>query len=65
MKRWYQSKTIQVFGAVGIIAAALLGENLLGLDFNTGVELREAAAAIVASAVALALRFVTNQGVEL
>ncbi len=65
MKKWYQSKTIQVFGAVGIVAAALIGENLLGLDLGTGIALREAAAAAVASGIALVLRFVTTEGVSL
>ncbi len=65
MKKWYTSKTIQVFGAIGIVAAALIAENLLGLDLNTGIALREAAAAVVASAIALGLRFITNEGVTL
>ena len=65
MKKWYTSKTVQVFGAIAIVAAALIAENLLGLDLNTGIALREAAGAAIASAIALGLRFITSEGVTL
>ena len=65
MKKWYTSKTVQVFGAIAIVAAALIAENLLGLDFGTGIALREAAGAAVAAAIALGLRFITTEGVSL
>ncbi len=65
MKKWYTSRTVQVFGAVAVIAAALIAENLFSLDLETGIQLREAAGAAVGAAIAIALRFVTSTGVEL
>ena len=65
MKKLWDSKTIRVFGAIGIVAVALVAENLLGLDLGTGIALREAAGAAVVSAIALGLRFITNEGVTL
>ncbi len=65
MKRLWDSRTIRVFGAIGIVAVALIAENLLGFDLGTGIALREAAGAAVVSAIALGLRFITNEGVTL
>ncbi len=65
MKKLWDSKTIRVFGAIGIIAVALIAENLLGFDLGTGIELREAVGAVVGSAIALGLRWMTNEGVTL
>ena len=65
MKKWYRSKTIQVFGAVAVVAAALIAENLFSLDLGTGIQLREAAGAAIGSAIAVGLRFLTSQGVSL
>ncbi|KKM79802.1 hypothetical protein LCGC14_1346230 [marine sediment metagenome] len=65
MKKLWESKTIQVFGAIGIVAVALALENLLGFDLGTGIALREAAGAAVVSAIALGLRFITSEGVTL
>ncbi len=63
MKHVLKSKTVRVFGLVGIIAVALIAENLFGLDLGTGIELREAVGAAVGSVIVLGLRWVTNEGV--
>ncbi len=63
MKKLWESKTIQVFGAIGIVAVALALENLFDIPLGTGIALREAAGAAVLSAIALGLRWVTNEGV--
>ena len=64
MKKLWDSKTIRVFGLIGIVALALVGENVFALNLGTGIALREAAGAAVVSAIALGLRFVTTTGIE-
>ncbi len=65
MKKLWDSKTIRVFGLIGIVSLALVAENIFDIPLGTGIALREAAGAAVVSAIALGLRFVTSEGVEL